>query len=269
MSFLRARGEEKESLSSYIERFSVTGKRALVTGGSKGIGAVAAVVLAEAGADVAVVGRDRSGLADTATQVRAIGRSCIVIEADLRDAEQARRAAQQALTHFDTVDILVNNAGIARVNNLVDTSQAEWDETLAVNLTAPFVMAQAVVPQMMAQRSGKIVNVSSQAGVIALDGHGAYCASKGGLNTLTKVMAAEWGPYNIQCNAVAPTVILTPMGAKVWGDPAKSEPMLAKIPLGRFGQPLEVADLILFLASPASDLITGETVLIDGGYTAL
>jgi NAD(P)-dependent dehydrogenase (short-subunit alcohol dehydrogenase family) len=121
---------------------------------------------------------------------------------------------------------------------------------------------------MIAQRRGKIINVSSQAGVVAIPGHGSYAASKGGLNLLTKVMAVEWGPHNIQCNAVCPTVILTPMGVQVWGDPAKSKPMLEKIPLQRFGQPVEVADLVLFLASPASDLITGEIVMIDGGYTA-
>jgi 2-deoxy-D-gluconate 3-dehydrogenase len=105
--------------------------------------------------------------------------------------------------------------------------------------------------------------------VVALDGHGAYAASKGGLNMMTKVMAAEWGPHNVQVNAICPTVILTPMGVQVWGDPAKGDPMLAKIPLRRFGQPREVADLVLFLASSASDLITGEAILIDGGYTAL
>ena len=256
-------------MTNYIERFSVTGKKALVTGGSKGIGAVSAAVLAEAGADVAIVGRDQAGLDDTAEQVRAAGRECLVIEADLRDAAETKRAAEDALVGFGTVDILINNAGIARIDNLVDMSLDDWNETLAVNLTAPFIIAQAIVGKMIAQGSGKIINISSQAGVIALDGHGAYAASKGGLNMLTKVMAAEWGPHNIQCNAVAPTVILTPMGTQVWGDPAKADPMLAKIPLRRFGQPVEVADLIIFLASPASDLITGETVLIDGGYTAL
>ncbi len=122
---------------------------------------------------------------------------------------------------------------------------------------------------MIEQRSGKIINISSQAGVIALDDHAAYSATKGGLNMLTKAMTAEWSRYNIQCNAVAPTIILTPMGERVWGEPAKGDPMKAKIPLGRFGQPIEVADLVLFLASPASDLITGDVILLDGGYTAL
>ncbi|MCB9126184.1 MAG: glucose 1-dehydrogenase [Caldilineaceae bacterium] len=256
-------------MSSYIDRFSVAGKRALVTGGSKGIGAEVAAVLADAGADVAIAGRDAAGLADTAAKVRAAGRRCVEIEADLATVDGAKHAAAAALDAFGTIDILVNNAGIARIDNLVDMSLDDWEETQAVNLRAPFLIAQAVVPGMIEQEMGKIINISSQAGVIALEGHGAYAASKGGLNMLTKVMAAEWSRYNIQINAVAPTVILTPMGTQVWGDPAKSEPMLAKIPLRRFGQPIEVADLVLFLAAPASDLITGETILIDGGYTAL
>jgi 2-deoxy-D-gluconate 3-dehydrogenase len=256
-------------VASYIERFSLTGKKALVTGGSKGIGAETARVLAEAGADVAIVGRDRPGLEATHGEIQALGRDCLRIEADLSTAAGPREAAEAALAHFGHVDILVNNAGIARIHNLLEMPVDDWDETMAVNLRAPFILAQAVAPWMISRGGGKIINISSQAGVIGLDGHGAYCASKGGLNMLTKVMAAEWGKYNIQANAVAPTVILTPMAEEVWGDPAVRDPMLAKIPLGRFGKPVEVADLVLFLASPASDLICGETILIDGGYTAI
>ena len=254
--------------NNYIDRFSVQGKRALVTGGSKGIGAEIAHVLAQAGADVAIVGRDREGLAETAAKVQETGCNCLIIKADLGSVEQTHAAAGEALDHFGTVDILVNNAGIALLGSLLEASVDDWDQVQAVNMRAPFLLAQALVPGMIEQRQGKIVNISSQAGSIALHDHAAYCTSKGGLNMLTKVMAIEWGPHNIQCNAVAPTVILTPMGERAWGDPAKSEPMLAKIPLRRFGQPVEVADLVLFLASSASDLITGETILIDGGYTA-
>lgn len=255
-------------MTSYLERFAIPGRKAVVTGGSKGIGSEVAHVLAEAGADVAIVGRDRAGLDESAAAVRAAGRTCHEIIADLSTVEGTLGAAREALDRFGTVDILVNNAGIARIEPLVDLTVEQWDETQAVNLRAPFLLAQALAPGMIAQRSGKIINVSSQAGVIALPGHAAYSASKGGLNMLTKAMAIEWGPFNIQVNAVCPTVILTPMGTQVWGDPAKSEPMLAKIPLNRFGAPIEVADLVLFLASPASDLITGESILIDGGYTA-
>jgi 2-deoxy-D-gluconate 3-dehydrogenase len=192
-----------------------------------------------------------------------------VIEADMGTLDGPAAAARAALAAYGTIDILVNNAGIARIEPLDVLPVAAWDETMAVNLRAPFLLAQALIGPMKAQGHGKIVNVSSQAGVVALEGHAAYCASKGGLNLLTKVMALEWGADNIQVNAVCPTVILTPMATQVWGDPRKADPMLAKIPLRRFGQPVEVADLILFLASPASDLITGETILIDGGYTAI
>ena len=256
-------------MTDYMERFSVRGKKALVTGGSKGIGRVAAGVLAQAGADVAIVGRDREGLAACKAEVEAAGRECLVIEADLGTEEGPQMAGARALEHFGVVDILVNNAGIALIHSILDTPAEDWDATLAVNLRAPFLLAQSVAPKMIEQRSGKIINVSSQAGVVALDGHSSYAASKGGLIMLTKVMASEWGPHNIQSNAIAPTVILTPMGEQVWGDPAKGDPMRAKIPLGRFGKPVEVADLILFLASPASDLICGETILIDGGYTVI
>lgn len=256
-------------MADYRERFSVTDKKALVTGGSKGIGVDIAAVLAQAGADVAIVGRDAAGLDNTAAAVRAEGRNCVVIPADLATVEGCRQAATAALDAFGTVDILVNNAGIARVDTILDASITDWDDVQAVNLRAPFLLAQAVAPKMIEQRSGKIINISSQAGVIALEEHAAYCASKGGLNMLTKVMAAEWSRYNIQCNAVCPTIILTPMAEQVWSDPAKSDPMLQKTPLRRFGQPIEVADLVLYLASPASDLITGETILIDGGFTAM
>jgi NAD(P)-dependent dehydrogenase (short-subunit alcohol dehydrogenase family) len=256
-------------MAHYYERFSIEGKSALVTGGSKGMGVDIAVVLAQAGADVAIVGRDRAGLDQTAEKVREEGRACIVIEADLATIEGCQNAAKVALEKFGTVDILVNNAGIARVENILDMAIEDWEQVQAVNLRAPFLLARAVAPGMIEQQNGKIINISSQAGVIALEGHAAYCASKGGLNMLTKVMTAEWSRYNIQCNAVCPTIILTPMAEQVWSDPAKSNPMLEKTPLRRFGQPIEVADLVLFLASPASDLITGETIMIDGGFTAM
>lgn len=260
---------ESAATDSYVRRFSLPGKRALVTGGSKGIGAVVARVLAQAGADVAIVGRDQAGLEETAAQVRAAGRTCHMITADMGSAEETARAGREALAHFGTIDILVNNAGISRVAPLLELSVEDWDETQAVNLRAPFVMTQVIAPGMVAQRSGKIINISSQAAAVAVFEHAAYCASKGGLNMLTKVAAVELGQYNIQCNAVCPTVILTPMGTRVWGAPAKAAPMLARIPLGRFGLPQEVADLVLFLAAPASNMITGQAIFLDGGYTAL
>jgi len=256
-------------MSSYIERFSLSGKKAVVTGASKGIGLEICAVLAEAGADIAAVARDQDGLDEAKQKIEAAGRKCLTIQADMGTADGPVDAAEQALAHFGQIDILVNNAGIARVAPLVDVSIEDWDEIMAVNLRAPFLTAKTLAPPMIARKAGKIINVSSQTSVIALDDHGAYAASKNGLNALTKVMTSEWAKHNIQANAVCPTVILTPMGEQVWGKPEKGDPMKAKIPAGRFGYPVEVADLVLFLASPASDLINGDTIMIDGGFTAV
>jgi NAD(P)-dependent dehydrogenase (short-subunit alcohol dehydrogenase family) len=256
-------------MTEWTKRFSLDGKRALVTGATKGIGYETCKVLADAGADIAAVGRDRSGLHEVTMAVQKAGRKCVEIEADLASSAECIKAAHAALKAFGTIDILVNNAGIALLDPLLEAKEADWDMTMAVNLRAPFIMARELAPAMIKQKRGKIINVSSQAGVIGLDNHGAYCASKGGLNMLTKVMTSEWAKHNIQSNTVCPTVILTPMGEKVWGEPAKGEPMLAKIPAGRFGKPVEVADMILYLASSASDLVCGQDFLIDGGYTAI
>jgi len=256
-------------VSSYIERFSLTGKTALVTGASKGIGLESCAVLADAGADIAAVARDQAGLAEAARKVEAAGREALVIEADLATSDGPVDAAKAALDHFGKIDILVNNAAITHVESLLDATLKHWDAIMAVNLRAPFLLARTLAPQMIARKAGKIVNISSQTSVVALDDHAAYAASKNGLNALTKVMTSEWARHNIQCNAILPTVILTPMGDKVWGDPAKGDPMKAKIPAGRFGYPVEVADLILFLASQASDMINGDCIMLDGGYTSL
>ena len=261
--------QEGAQSSAWTERFSLTGKRAVVTGASKGIGFEICSVFAEAGADIVAVARDQAGLSEAVAAVEGKGRRCLAVSADLATVAGPQEAAAKALDFFGTVDILVNCAGIALVAPILEARIEDWDRTMAVNLRAPFLMAQALAPGMIAQRAGKIVNVSSQTGVIAVDDHAAYAASKAGLNALTKSMTAEWARHNIQTNAICPTVILTPMGHQVWGEPAKGEPMLAKIPLGRFGQPVEVADLALYLASPASDLMCGAVLMLEGGYTAL
>ena len=253
----------------WTERFGLKGKRALVTGATKGIGLETAKVLADAGADIAAVGRDAAGLAEVKAAVEAKGRRCVAISADMGTADGPVKAAKEALAAFGTIDILVNNAGVALIDPLLLASVADWDMTMAVNLRAPFLISRELVPGMIAQRQGKIINISSQAGVVGLDAHGAYCASKGGLNMLTKVMTVEWAKHNIQINTVCPTVILTPMGEQVWGQPEKGDPMKAKIPGGRFGRPMEVADAVLFLASSASDMICGHDLLVDGGFTAI
>jgi NAD(P)-dependent dehydrogenase (short-subunit alcohol dehydrogenase family) len=185
-------------------RFSLQGKRALVTGASRGIGAEIATVFADAGADVAIVGRDAKGLETTRQAIAGKGRRCIAIQADLGTVEGPRTAGTRAIELLGTVDILVNNAGVFHREPLLETTVEHWEETQAVNLR--------VAPGMMAQRAGKIINISSLAAQVGCDGHAAYSSSKGGLNMLTRVMAAEWGPFNIQTNAVAPTV-----SSPTWG----------------------------------------------------
>ena len=256
-------------MKRYAERFSVAGRRALVTGASKGIGLEICRVLADAGADIAAVARDPEGLAEAKAEIEKAGRECVAIEAELATVEGPRMAAEKALERFGTIDILVNNAATTTPDSLLDTKVEDWDRMMAVNLRAPFLLAQAVAPKMIEQRRGKIVNISSQTGVVLIPDHCAYAASKNGLNALTKAITCEWAQYNIQCNAICPTVILTPMGERVWGPPEKGDPMKAKIPAGRFGLPVEVADLVLYLASPASDMVNGDTIMLDGGYTAL
>jgi 2-deoxy-D-gluconate 3-dehydrogenase len=255
-------------MDNWQSRFGLAGRRALVTGASKGIGFEVCKVLADAGADIAALGRDQKGLADVKAAVEALGRQCIAITCDLATLDGPKRAAREALDFFGTIDILVNNAGVTTIKSIIDTPDEDWEWVVNVNMRAPFLLARALAPKMIEQKMGKIINVSSQSGVVALQDHSAYGASKGGLNMLTKVMTIEWAKHNIQCNTVCPTVILTPMGEMVWGDPAKGGPMKAKIPAGRFGKTVEIADLILFLASPASDMINGQDILMDGGFTA-
>ena len=256
-------------MADWTRRFSLAGRTALVTGASKGIGAEICEVFADAGADIIATARDRSGLAATAAAVEARGRRCRCFTCDLVDAGAVRQMGLAALEAAGHIDILVNNAGIVRVAPAVDLSVDDWDETMAVNVRAPFVLSQVLAPGMIERRQGKIINISSQTGVIALADHAAYATSKGALNALTKSLMAEWAPHNIQVNAICPTVVLTPMGREVWSAPEKSAPFIAGTPLGRFGEPVEIADLALYLASPAAELVNGAVIMIEGGYSSI
>ncbi|MGB8814376.1 MAG: SDR family oxidoreductase [Paracoccaceae bacterium] len=256
-------------MPDWTNRFSLVGRKALVTGASKGIGAEICAVFADAGADIVAVARDADGLLATAAVVRGHGRRCLTIEADLASTQSTTHAAAEALRSWGTIDILVNCAAITHVGPATTFPVEQWDQIMAVNLRAPFLLAQALGPAMIAQNWGKIINISSQTGVIALDDHAAYASSKGGLNALTKSLCAEWARHNVQVNAICPTVVLTPMGLKVWGDAAKADPMIHGTPARRFGQPIEVADMALYLASPASGLVNGALMMIEGGYSSV
>lgn len=255
-------------MSRWIDRFSLTGRTALVTGASRGIGAEICRVFADAGADIVAVARDKQELDKVASEVSALGRRCRVELCDLSDPVAIEQLCASVLEQT-RIDILVNNAGVALVDSALEATLADWDMTMAVNVRAPFQLAQLLAPGMIERRWGKIVNVSSQAGVIGIEEHTAYSSSKAAMNAMTRGLMSEWARYNIQVNAICPTVILTDMGRKVWGAEEKSAPMLAKTPLGRFGEQVEVADMALYLASDASALVNGETMLLDGGFSAV
>lgn len=248
--------------------FVLRGKKALVTGASRGIGHHAALSLAHAGCELVVTGRDRPALEQVAAEIADLGAHAHVLTADLADTRAAIEMAREADELLGGIDILVNNAGITFPESALKTSVEHWETTIAVNLTAPMFISREIAPGMIARGGGKIIMICSNAGIVGLADHAAYCASKGGMVQLTKVLAIEWARHNVNVNAIAPTVILTPMGEQVWGAPEKRDPMLARIPAGRFGKPVEVSGAILFLACSASDLMHGETILVDGGYAA-
>jgi NAD(P)-dependent dehydrogenase (short-subunit alcohol dehydrogenase family) len=257
------------SRGDWVGRFSLEGRKALVTGASKGIGAEICAVFADAGADIVAVARDGAGLSATAEAVAARGRRCLVLEADLATREGPVAAGRAALDAWGTIDILVNAAGVALVAPATELDVETWDSTFAVNLRAPYLLSRTLAPAMIGQRRGKIIMISSQTGVIALEDHAAYASSKGGLNALTKSLCAEWARHNVQVNAICPTVVLTPMGREVWGPAEKSAPFIAATPARRFGEPLEIADMALYLASPASALVNGAIMMIEGGYSSV
>lgn len=245
------------------------GKRALITGASKGIGADIARAFASAGANLVLGGRDATELDRAGAQLRdEFDIQTHTAAVDLAEAQGPDTLARMATDAFGGLDILVNNAGVSYPEPVVDTDPELFDATLAVNLRAPALLAARVGAQMVDQGTGgAIVTVASAAALAPLPDHYAYCASKAGLVMATKVLARELGPYGIRANSVCPTVVLTEMGQRVWGEPAKAAPMINRIPLGRFAVPHEVSDAVVFLASDAASMINGVEIAVDGGYT--
>lgn len=254
---------------TWQSRFGLSGRTALITGASSGIGAAIAEVFADAGADIVGHGRDVARLETTGKKVETAKRRFKAVTGDLADPDQTEDIARQAISAFGKIDILVNSAGIALTGPVMGFDLADWQRTLAVNVTAPFILSRALLPGMMERKQGKIINISSQTGVIALEDHAAYATSKGALNALTKSLMVEAAPHGVQVNAICPTVVLTEMGKELWSAPEKRDPMIAATPLGRFGRPQEIADMALYLASPASDLVNGAIMMIEGGYSSI
>ena len=244
------------------------GKTALITGATKGIGRDIALSFARAGCHLGLTGRNEAELAEVAAEAGAQGVTCRTRPADLASADECLALAEHFAQAFPVIDILVNNAGVSFTEKLVDLDPGHWDTTLAVNLRAPALISQVIARKMIAQGHGVIINISSNAGLGGIEEHASYCASKFGLHGLTKVMAVELGPHNVRVNAIAPTVVLTPMGTRVWGDPKKADPVKAKIPLGRFLTTSEVSSAVLFLASEGAAMIHGAILVIDGGAGA-
>ena len=249
-------------------QFDLSGQIALVTGAARGIGRATALALAEAGADVALGLRDVNTDDGLAEAIRALGRRALPLQMDITRRAEITRAVAEANRHFGRIDILVNNAGIGPPNPALQVTEEDFDETLAINLKGTFFVSQEVGRGMVARRSGKIVNLSSQAGFVALPTESVYCMTKAAIAHLTKCLAVEWGEYGINVNAVAPTFVRTPGTVKWLENDAFRTELLAKIPLGRVGDTVDVTGAIVFLASRAAAMITGATLLIDGGFSA-
>lgn len=249
--------------------FDLTGQVALVTGAARGLGRAIALALANAGADIAVGFRDLRQDGGVPAAVEGLGRRALPLQMDVASIGEINAAVGKAAAHFGKIDVLVNNVGVAPENLAENVTEADFDRTLALNLKGTFFTSQAVGRLMMARRYGRIINMSSQAGFIALPGEAIYCMTKAGIAHLTKCLAVEWGKYNINVTAVAPTFIATPGTDDFLADAAHRADVVERIAaLHRIGAPMEVAGAVVFLASPAASLITGETLIIDGGWTA-
>lgn len=262
--------EKNGSAMVSLPGFRLDGQVALVTGAARGLGRAIALALAEAGASVALGLRDIAAHGGLPKEIEARGQQALPLQMDMLDLRQVRRAIADTVDRFGRLDILVNNTGIAPTNLAIDVREDDFDRTLAINLKGTFFACQAAAQAMMRQDGGRIVNMSSQAGFVALPTESVYCMTKAGIAHLTKCLAVEWGKYNINVNAVAPTFIHTPGTEPALSSPEFRAETVQKIAaLHRIGEPSDVTGAVIFLASPAAALITGHTIVIDGGWTAV
>jgi 2-deoxy-D-gluconate 3-dehydrogenase len=249
-----------------IDSFRLDGRVALVTGAGRGIGEGIALGLAEAGADLALVSRTQSELERVAEAVRALGRRAVVVPCDVGDVAAIPAAVQRVAEAFGHIDILINCAGIQRRMTVLEATVEGWEQVINTNLRSAYFMTQAVGKRMVKQRRGKVISIASMTAYRGFHTISPYGISKAGLANFTKYLAVEWAPHNIQANAIAPGWIITPMTAQM--DDDRIQWVCEHVPQGKFGQPRDVAGLAVFLASPASDYITGQTIPVDGGFLA-
>jgi NAD(P)-dependent dehydrogenase (short-subunit alcohol dehydrogenase family) len=250
-----------------LELFDLTGKVAMVTGGTRGLGETAAKALAKAGADVAVCGRSTADLDRVSAAIRDLGRNSAGFSLDVTSKQKVNDGVDRILKHFGKVDILVNNAGVNHRVPVLEYSEEAWDMVINTNLKGYFLVAQAVAPHMLEQGYGKIINMSSILGMVALPNQLAYASSKGGVDQMTKVMALEWAKKGVRVNAIGPTYFETDLVTQIRNDPERFNFINERTPMGRWGHLPELEGLVIFLAAPASDFITGQTIYIDGGWT--
>ncbi|HWY04626.1 MAG TPA: SDR family oxidoreductase [Candidatus Acidoferrum sp.] len=250
-------------------RFDLTGQVALVTGAARGLGRAISLALGHAGSDVALGLRDVNTGGELAREIQAMGRKALPLQMDILHLAQIARAVDDTVAHFGRLDILINNAGGGPSALAENVTEQDYDLTMTLNAKSTFFASQAAGRVMMRQKSGRIINLSSTAGFVALPTEPVYCMSKAAISQLTKCLAVEWGKHNITVNAVAPTWITTPGTDEALADPAFRADVIERIAgLHRIGEPVDVTGAVVFLASPAASLITGHTILIDGGWTA-
>jgi NAD(P)-dependent dehydrogenase (short-subunit alcohol dehydrogenase family) len=247
--------------------FSLEGQVALVTGAARGIGRACALALAGAGADLVLGLHDRNNDGELAAEIEALGRRVLPLQMDMTRLAEIQDGVAKAAAWRGRLDVLVNNVGIGPPNRAEDVSEADFDLTVAVNLKGTFFASQAAARAMIPRRKGRIISISSQAGFVALPTESVYCMTKAAIAHLTKCLALEWAPHGINVNAVAPTFIRTPGTRKWLDDDAFRSSVVSRIPLGRIGEPSDVAGAVLFLASGAASLMTGTTLMVDGGWT--
>ena len=248
--------------------FDLTGRVAIVTGAGRGLGRTMALALAAAGADIAASARSAPEIEALAAEVRNLGRRAIAVPADVTSEADTIALVEQTAASLGRLDILVNNAGINIRKPILELSEAEYRQVLETNLIGYFHCARAAGRVLVTQGAGKVINVSSIMGKVVLADQGADASSKGAIEQLTKVLAVEWAPAGVQVNALGPTYFETELTRPLFEDPARNAFIVGRTPMGRWGQPHELAGAVIFLASRASDFVTGHTLMVDGGWTA-